>query len=171
MMLELNESNFKDALAEHVKLLVFFYRESGCSFCDKMKPLVEEYAKENVVGMYKLGQSPDSVNAQFPVERFPTFYAFIEGQAVGKQEGAVPYEHLELTFTPEKLPPKQVPIEKASSLQLMTDEANLIDQLAPLRGHLAKIQKEIARRKKLASSGMSCCDSCAEGGECEGGCH
>jgi len=146
MILILNETTFEKALQDNPKLLVFFFREKGCSFCDKMKPIIHELGNEEkdyVLAEYALGTSPDSINAKYPIERFPTLYAFVDGKVVGKQEGSMPKEQVALTFTPEKLPPKQIPITNLSMLQLMTDEANLIDQIAPIRAHLAKVQKEI----------------------------
>ncbi len=172
-MIILDEKNFEQEIAHFEKVLVFFYRESGCVFCNKMKPIVESLSmKEDlgfVVAKYELGSQPDSINNKYPINRFPTFYAFDKGEVVGKYEGALEEEQLPLVFTPDLLPQpsKSIAIEKASLLQLMTDEANLIDQIAPMRSHLAKIQKEISNRKKLAEGKIgSCCDSCADGGSC-----
>jgi thioredoxin-like negative regulator of GroEL len=169
----LNEENFEKFITETKKVLVFFYRESGCSFCDKMKPVIDSLVleeKDFLVAKYALAASPDSINQKYPIERFPTYYAFVDGKPVGKQEGAMPMDQLFLTFTPEKLPPKQVPVEKATMLQLLSDEAILIDQIAPIRLQLSKIQKEIAKRKKLAIGSLeACCDGCASGGSCESG--
>lgn len=156
MILELNEKNFKDQINDKDKILVFFYIEKGCSFCDKMKPIVAKYAESNTVGMYKLGQAPDSITEDI-VQRFPTFVAYEKGLAVGKQEGAMSIEQLALTFTPDKIPSKDpgpqpgpVTIETAPMVQLLTEEANLIDQVAPLLDHLAKVRAEIRRRKRAA---------------------
>jgi thiol-disulfide isomerase/thioredoxin len=152
MILELNEDNFKNHVSEQEKILVFFYREKGCSFCDKMKPVVAEYAKDSVVGYYKLGNSPDSITSGL-VDRFPTFVAYEKGLAVGKQEGAMSIEQLALTFTPEKLQAKStqqqpVSILQAPLVQLLTEEANVIDQIAPLMTYLKEVRAEIRRRKK-----------------------
>jgi hypothetical protein len=156
MILELIESNFKKHISEQNKILVFFYREKGCSFCDKMKPVVAEYAKNNVVGYYALGNSPDSITSGL-VDRFPTFVAYEKGLAVGKQEGVLTVEQLDLTFTPDKIPEKQagqvqqpVTIEQAPLMQLITEEATTIDQIAPLMTHLKAVRAEIRRRKKAA---------------------
>lgn len=173
-MLELNEKNFKELTATG-KVLVFFYREKGCSFCDQMKPIVEgleDLVIDFDVAKYKLGAAPDTVT-QGLVESFPTFAAYEDGKLVGVQVGAMSEEKLLQTFEngfPQKKP-TQIPIEKASLAQLITDEMSLIDQIGPMRKHLAKIQKEIEKRKKLAMGKVDCCDSCADGGECSGGCH
>jgi thiol-disulfide isomerase/thioredoxin len=170
-MLELNDKNFKE-LTEAGKVLVFFYREKGCSFCDTMKPIFEELEGDFVKAKYQLGPTPDSIT-QGLVESFPTFAAYENGKLVGVQVGAMEIEKLAKTFEngfPEKKP-AQIPLEKASMIQLISDEATLIDQIGPLRSHLAKIQKEIAKRKKLAMGKVDCCDSCSDGGDCNGGCH
>ena len=155
-MLTSTEKTFKDdVLASTKPTLVFFYRESGCSFCDKMKPILAEYAlahpEVNTV-KYALGQSPDSINAEYPIERFPTYYAFKDGVVVGKQEGAMSIEQLHLTFTPELLnqqpqASEQITIDKATLLQLLTEEANLIDIIAGLKMKYQALKSEINRRR------------------------
>lgn len=170
-MLELNEKNFKELTATG-KVLVFFYREKGCSFCDQMKPVFEELEGDFEKAKYELGPTPDTITTGL-VESFPTFAAYVDGKLVGVQVGAMSAEKVAQTFEngfPEKKP-AQIPIEKASLAQLITDEMALIDQIGPMRKHLAKIQKEIEKRKKLAMGKVDCCDSCSDGGECSGGCH
>ena len=149
-MIHLNEENFAEYVLGTPKLLVFFYREKGCSFCDKMKPIVEKYGESNSVGWYALGQSPDSVTEGL-VKNFPTFVAYENGKMVGSQEGAMPLEQLDLTFTPDKIKPKQIPIVKAKLVALLTEEANLIDSIAPLKAHLIEVQAEIKARRDMAN--------------------
>lgn len=170
-MLELNEKNFVESIKEG-RVLVFFYRESGCRFCDEMKPVFEELEGDFVKAKYKLGAGPDSVTKDVVVN-FPTFGAYIDGKLVGTQEGAMPADKVAATFEAGFIQrkPKQIPLAQASYAQLLTDEAYLIDQIGPMRAHLAKIQKEIEKRKKLAMGKVDCCDSCADGGKCEGECH
>jgi len=170
-MLELNEKNFKEETAEG-KTLVFFYRESGCSFCDKAKPVFEALEGDFKKAKYKLGASADSITNGV-VFNFPTFGAYVDGVLVGSQEGFMSAEKMAATFEAGIIQPKakDVPISKATMAQLLTDEAYLIDQLGPMRQHLNKIQKEIERRRKLATGKLDCCDSCADGGKCDGGCH
>jgi len=173
MILELSEKNFKEK-TKAGKVLVFFYRESGCSFCDKMKPVFEELEGDFVKAKYKLGQSVDSITNGV-VQNFPTFGAYVDGVLVGTQEGAMSAEKCAATFDngfivrKSAQAPAQIPVEKASLVQLLTDEAQLIDQLGPMRQHLNTIQKEIERRKKLAMGKIDCCDGCAEGNGCGGG--
>lgn len=185
-MLDVNEKNFeKEVEQSKGHVLVFFYRESGCSYCDKMKPIVDEYQKahpEVKVVKYKLGSQPDSINAKYPIERFPTFYAFIDGVAVGKQEGAMPLEQLHLTFDPDKIPAKQarspqqkgeqIPLEKASLAVLLQEEANMIDAIANIKNHYLAVKKEIKRRREATKEWDklvdACCDGCADGHGCEG---
>lgn len=170
-MIELNEENFKEETVQG-KVLVFFYRESGCSFCDKMKPIFEELDGDFVKAKYKLGSGPDSITGDI-VKNFPTFAAYVDGKLVGTQEGAMSAEKCAATFVNGFIEskPKQVSLDKAAYSQLLADEAFLIDQIGPMRMHLAKVQKEIAKRKKLAMGKLDCCDSCSDGGECEGHCH
>jgi hypothetical protein len=54
----------------------------------------------------------------------------------------------------------------------MGDKYGLMDTIAELRSHLAKVNKEIERRTKLVEGPLkSCCDGCTDGGDCDGGCH
>lgn len=143
-MQKVTEQTFKEFISKG-RSLVFFYREKGCSFCDKMKPVIEEYSKarENLqVLWYELGQTPDSITQEL-VQKFPTFVAFQDGQMIGKLEGVLTHEQLDAIDAP-----KTLPIEQASLAQLMTDEAALIDQIFPMKMHLGKIQTEIKRRRE-----------------------
>jgi hypothetical protein len=140
-----------------------------------MKPIMDELSNEHDIMFYKCGDDlktakPDSVTGKM-VKTFPTFAAYIDGELVGQQAGGMSAEQVMLTFTPDLLPKKAKPLAQATMIELMTDEANLIDQIAPLRAHLAKVQKEMEKRKKQAMGKVDCCDSCADGGGCEGGCH
>jgi len=76
----------------------------------------------------------------------PTTITFNQGKAIAGQEGILTVEQLHNTFDPEKL---ITPIEKAPLLKLIQDEANLIDQIAPMMAHLKKLQKEIKRRRSF----------------------
>lgn len=148
-MIELNEKNFEEEIKKYPRLLVMFYREAGCSHCDKAKPLFEEYAKEagHECAMYKLGKTPDSVNAKYPIERFPTFYAFENGVAINSVEGhSQPFNEM---FTKK---PKLLKIAEAPLSVLVNDQMNLIDQLSVIKGQLNEVTKEIDRRKNLAYS-------------------
>jgi thioredoxin-like negative regulator of GroEL len=140
----LNETNFKESIAGK-KIIVMFYREEGCSFCDKAKPIFESYQGYEK-GMYALGYVPDSINEEFPIERFPTFYAFDDGKAVNKIEGVPTHEKLNAMFAPQGLK-----IENASMEVLLKDESIVMDKIYPLAAHLKAIRAEIARRKEVIS--------------------
>lgn len=142
----LNEGNFKESIAGK-KVIVMFYREEGCSFCTQAKPVFAEYAEQSQYecAMYVLGSVPDKVNQEFPIERFPTFYAFDNGQAVNKIEGVPSFEKLDAMFAP-----KQLKIEEAPLSLLIQDECKLIDQVAAIKIHLNLVQAEIKKRKELA---------------------
>lgn len=169
-MLDLNEKNFAENIKEG-KTLVFFYRETGCSHCEKAKPTFEALEGDFKKAKYKLGPQADSVTNGL-VMNFPTFGAFVDGALVGSQEGNMSAEKMAATFEAGILEHKQknVPLAQATMQQLMTDKFFLIDQIGPLRSHLAKIEKEIERREKMAMGKVDCCDSCADGGTCSGGC-
>ena len=143
-MINLNVENFKQEIAGK-KIIVMFYRESGCGFCDKAKPIFKSY--EGIeTGMYELGNSPDAINIEFPIERFPTFYAFDDGKVVNKIEGVPTHSQLNSMFEP-----KSVKIEEAPLSMLIADECKLIDQIAGIKIHLNNVQAEIKKRKELAN--------------------
>jgi len=172
--MKVTEETFKENVLESTQpVLVFFYREKGCSFCTQMKPVILDYEKTHpavTVACYELGAAPDNVTEGL-VERFPTFAAYDGGKLIAKQDGVLTVEELHNTFTPEKIKPKTVGVEQATLLQLLTDESNIIDQIVPIQTHLKKVQKEIKRRRDLAAGKDACCDSCADGKDGFKGCH
>jgi hypothetical protein len=149
-MLELNEKNFKEELSKHPQALVFFYREKGCSFCDKMKPVFESHNAPYIKAKYALGQAPDSITEGL-VERFPTFVSYAYGEMIAKQEGVLTGEQLDATFNLEAISPKKLTVKEAPMLTLLTDEANLVDQIAPLKRLLKEIRDEIDYRRALVN--------------------
>ena len=149
-MLILNEKNFKEELSKHPQVLVFFYREKGCSFCDKMKPVFESHNAPYVKAKYELGPTPDSVTGGL-IERFPTFVAYAYGEMIAKQEGVLSGEQLDNTFSPEKLAPKIIPVKDAPMQILVADEMKLIDQIYGLKLALNEVQAEIQKRKSIVN--------------------
>lgn len=143
-MILLNEQNFNAILKENPKLLVLFYREKGCHHCDKFKPIFQKYSEtsEEVCGMYALGDMPDSIATEELVKNFPTIVSYLNGQILKVEKGA--NVKLEEMFTPVVLP-----IEKTTLLDLLTQEAQLMDAIFPLKQHLLKIQEEIKKRKNV----------------------
>lgn len=173
MKLIVDEKSFKETIEAHEKVLVFFYVEKGCPSCDKMKPVIEGLSNDHDILFYKCGDDlktamPDSIT-QGLVEMFPTYAAYINGKLVGRQVGEMKPEQVLLTFTPDLIPKKLKSIEELPLVQLLTDEAAMIDQIYPMMNHLKKIQKEIKKRKSILAD-EACCDSCDEGGSCAGGC-
>lgn len=142
-MMHLTELNFMKSIQDK-KIIVMFYREEGCSFCDKAKPVFESY-EGNEKAMYALAMAPDSINEKFPIERFPTFYAFENGKPVNKIEGVPTHEKLDQMFAPKGLRPEQAPM-----LMLLNDKAVLIDKIAELKMHLNNVISEIKKREDLA---------------------
>lgn len=170
MKIELNVNNFKEEIAKHPAILVYFYRAKGCQFCDIMKPYMEKYAEENVLGMYEVDYFGDEISKKFCENgAVPKYVAFVNGEPVGMQSGAMPMSDVVLAFTPEKIPPKQLPLDKMPLASLVADEMAMIDAIAPMMSHLKKLQKEIKKRKMMLVD-EPCCDSCADGGTCSGGC-
>jgi len=149
-MLELTEKNFKEELSKHPQALVFFYREKGCSFCDKMKPVFEAHNAAYVKAKYALGAMPDSITGGL-VERFPTFAAYAYGELIAKQEGVLSGEQLDATFSPEAIKPTIVPVKKAPLSALLNDEALLMDQIYPLMLALKEVQAEIKARRETVN--------------------
>lgn len=149
-MLILNEKNFKEELSKHPQVLVFFYREKGCSFCDKMKPVFEAHNAPYLKAKYELGPTPDSVTGGL-IERFPTFVAYAYGEMIAKQEGVLTPEQLDNTFEPQKLPPKTIPVKDAPMHILIADEMKLIDQIYGLKLALNEVQAEIQKRKSTVN--------------------
>ena len=85
-MIEINKDNFKaEVLEAKGHVLVEFYRAEGCPNCDKMNPLVDQFAKENPevkVCKYVCGKDPDEITMQYQFKLFPGIFSFIDGEPV-----------------------------------------------------------------------------------------
>ncbi len=90
--LELNDSNFDEAINSDKPVLVDFWAE-WCGPCKMIGPVVEELAGEYegkaVIAKLNVDENPQ-VTARFGVRSIPTLLVFKNGQVVDKQVGAVP---------------------------------------------------------------------------------
>jgi thiol-disulfide isomerase/thioredoxin len=174
-MIILDEKNFDNEVLSARRVLVYFYQESGCRFCDMMKPFIKEHSENKDLGFeiakYAIQINPDEITTRFNLQQtVPAFFAFEDGKLVGEYRGALNFNQIPLVFTPEKLPFRPTPLVKLSLGQLLNEEALLIDRIAPIREQLGKVQAEISKRRKLAEGKLgACCGGCASGGSCEGG--
>jgi thioredoxin 1 len=90
--LELNDSNFDEAIKSDKPVLVDFWAE-WCGPCKMIGPVVEElagdYEGKAVIAKLNVDENPQ-VTARFGVRSIPTLLVFKNGQVVDKQVGAVP---------------------------------------------------------------------------------
>jgi thioredoxin 1 len=90
--LELNDSNFDEAIKSEKPVLVDFWAE-WCGPCKMIGPVVEElagdYEGKAVVAKLNVDENPQ-VTARFGVRSIPTLLVFKNGEVVDKQIGAVP---------------------------------------------------------------------------------
>ena len=90
--LELNDSNFDEAINGDKPVLVDFWAE-WCGPCKMIGPVVEElagdYEGKAVIAKLNVDENPQ-VTARFGVRSIPTLLVFKNGQVVDKQVGAVP---------------------------------------------------------------------------------
>jgi len=103
MIQEVNEKNFQEMIEKSTdKMVVMFYRESGCPNCDRTKPVFEEFAKKNPnIKCFKYkceGDKPDSVTSNYQFRMFPGIFSFDRWQCVRGFSGEVNMERLNQIF-------------------------------------------------------------------------
>ena len=101
-MIEINKDNFDaEVLQAKGHVVVEFYRPKGCSNCEKMNPIVEQFAEENPevkVCKYVCGQEPDEITKKYQFKMFPGIFSFIDGKPVRGFTGMRSPEQMSTVF-------------------------------------------------------------------------
>ena len=90
MLKELNDANFKEAIAQNLPVVVDFWAP-WCGPCRMLSPIVDELAKEYdgkiLVGKVNVDENED-VPAQYGIMSIPTLLLFKNGEIVNRHVGA-----------------------------------------------------------------------------------
>jgi len=93
MIIELTAENFEaEVLKSDKPVLVKFYTQTGCGYCDKFKPVYENFEKMNpqikccAFGKPTLQTPASETETKYGITSFPTILSFDKGELQGKVE-------------------------------------------------------------------------------------
>jgi len=95
-MLEITTENFEaEVLKSDKPVLLKFYLQSGCAFCDRYAPAFAAFAEAHpeikcvAAGKESIKSPQTELEARLGVERYPTTVSFVAGKSVRKETGAL----------------------------------------------------------------------------------
>jgi thioredoxin-like negative regulator of GroEL len=165
----LNTQNFNDFINQ--KNAVVFFHKTGCSNCTQMKPVFEEFKKNNpdVACEEYLCTAPDEVTKQYQFKTFPAIYIFQNGQQIGHTEGIASYNTLQYPF----LSDTQLKslyfdfLEAIEQASIMQKDAQFIKQILTVRKNMPVVENVPVPTKAIDLSGFPEGQSPEDAG-CEG---
>jgi thioredoxin-like negative regulator of GroEL len=162
MVTELTKENFdSEIIGCDRPVLVKFYSEVGCGYCDKFKPIYEKFAETHpnikccAFGVPTLGTPKNEVHAKFEIKAYPTIICIIDGKLIKKEEGGLSVKQMEdMTKT----------LQNISLEELTEAKLDLDIELSTKRKEMYGIEKSISavieEFKRRGEPEIKSCESC-----------
>jgi len=101
-MIQINSLNFENEVLKHSgDVVVEFYKPKGCGNCEQMKPIMEEFEKNNPkvkVCLYECSETPDEISSTYQFRMFPGIFSFKDGKPVRGFSGVKTLKQLSMIF-------------------------------------------------------------------------
>ncbi len=101
LLKEIDESNFKDAIARQDRVVVIDFWATWCSPCKALTPVLERLAQEfeEKADFYKLNidENP-SIPTDYGIRSIPTLLFFREGKVLDQITGNLPIDYIRNTL-------------------------------------------------------------------------
>lgn len=101
-MIQLTKDTFQEEVLNHKgDVVVEFYKPVGCGNCEQMKPIMEEFEKNNPnvkVCLYECSGTPDEISSTYQFKMFPGIFSFKDGKPVRGFSGSKTLKQLSMIF-------------------------------------------------------------------------
>lgn len=158
-----------EVLKSDVPVLLKFFVEQGCGFCDKFAPVFEEFAIKHpeikclAMGKATLRTEANNIEKMYDIKSYPATIAILGGKLNDKKTGVLTDEQMiEMTQTLDTMPEiKLMSLKVDFQIQVATKEKELFTAQNVLRD----IVNAVERRKAGCNCNKECVTECVS--KCE----
>ena len=154
----------QEVLKSDKPVLLKFFVEQGCGFCDKFNPVFEAFAAKHPeikcveMGKATLRTEPNDIEKKYDIKAYPATISFVDGVFNDKKTGMLTEEQMiDMVETLDTMPEsKLMGLKIDFQIEVANNEKKLFDSQKALKN----IVEAVERRKNPCNCNQECMTEC-----------